>query len=90
MDAIERRDADELADAMVGAGGDDETIVAWANGVRTLGAEIERLRSALRDIATEANEGGVFHLGICADSEHRNAYVMQMAHAALSGATRHD
>jgi hypothetical protein len=86
MDVIERRDADELADAMVGAGGDDEMIVLWADGVRTLGTEIDRLRSALRDIATEANEGGIFHPGICADSEHRNAYVVQMAHAALQGA----
>jgi hypothetical protein len=45
--------------------------------------EAERLREALRQIAKEANEGGVFHKGICADSAHRCAYVVQMAHAAL-------
>lgn len=51
--------------------------------LRPVENDVERLRAALKDIAKEANEGGVFHEGICADSGHRCAYVVQMAHAAL-------
>lgn len=40
-------------------------------------------RDALRDIAKEANEGGVFYPGLCHDAAHRCAYVAQMAYAAL-------
>jgi hypothetical protein len=45
--------------------------------------EVQRLRAALIDIATEANEGGVFHPGVVGDAEERNAFVVNMAHAAL-------
>lgn len=62
-----------------------------ADACRGGAAEIVRLREAtammreaLRNIAKEANEGGVFYPGVVGNAEQRNAYVVQMALDALN------